>query len=200
MKRYLLLFAAVVAVLQGLTAYILTMKTNGDAAQRAPAFLAPIGGGQTISSPDARVLGSESAGIVISGDTQVRDVILLPMTEPPTVNVSSSGFDGIGKATLYKAYIDIVLEHLTQDDLGFLRREKIDTSTPSVVAKADIVLGAEDSSLPLPLEGMGIWYLQITAGDASSGVYVIRTNFTTTVGQDKENLVVTAGDGKSSAP
>lgn len=150
------------------------------------------------------VLGDSSRGpqIVISGgsDSYTQGgVIELASTDEPAVFLNTYNVPSVDIA-IYKASDDALLDFLTHDKDGNQIIKKVDEKKVSFVttikqATTSPTNGA--TKAVLPIEGIGIWYLKITAGSATSQAFVVRSDIGTIAKEGDNQFIFWAQDFKT---
>ncbi|MFC1711384.1 alpha-2-macroglobulin family protein [Patescibacteria group bacterium] len=106
-------------------------------------------------------------------------MISLAATDEPAIELTSLEITGEAEITIYKGDKESLLDYLVHDSDNNQINKNIDVSKFEKVGliKEDIASGWNKSTkVTLPIEGFGIWLLQIKLGEVTEKAFLVRSN------------------------
>ena len=102
--------------------------------------------------------------------------VVIPMTtaSEPSINVSAYNTNDNLHVNVYKASMDNVLEFLVHDEKNNQLNKEVNVDALEFVASFDQDRSAETRVL-LPIDGHGIWYVNVHSGEVAEGTFVVRS-------------------------
>lgn len=132
------------------------------------------GGGYRRTTPQMYVYGGENA--FASGG-----VISMSSADEPALSISAYNLSGTAQVTLYRADIGHVLDYLVHDGENKQLHKSVETGDMELIGTTTHNIHSSDSAnssnvLPLPIEGRGIWYVNIQLDQLTVDGYIIRSD------------------------
>lgn len=124
-------------------------------------------------SPEIYIYGGE-------GGFSEGGLISQAATEEPSVQIGGYNISGNAEISIYKADKDSLLSYLLHDKDGKQIKSSPDVGKFQFVANTthSINTGSyEGSKVPLPLTGVGVWYLKVKIGNINTDAFVLRSDF-----------------------
>jgi uncharacterized protein YfaS (alpha-2-macroglobulin family) len=115
-------------------------------------------------------------------------VIPMSTASEPSINVSADNTNDDLHINVYRASIDNVLEFLVHDEKNNQLNKEVDVDALEFVASFDQDRSVETRVL-LPIDGYGIWYVNVRSGELSEGAFVVRSGYGVLVKEgDDDNI------------
>lgn len=123
---------------------------------------------------------------------------LIPLTinQEPAVNVEALGQQGMAQVSVFRAGIENVLDFLKHDGEYNQVNDQVDTGKMNLVKVFDqeIDINKKTFKVVLPLEEIGIFYVNIKTEKASQGAFVIRSRNAAVLKEGDNELIVWGQD------
>lgn len=156
-------------------------------------------GGQAYNTETPRIYINGGDNVYSSGG-----LIMQATTDEPVVLIGGYRYPSSLEIKLYRAAIGDVMNYLVHDKDYAQKNRSLDTSGMTFVATVNVDMNNipdyDSKRQPLPIEGKGIWYLEISGDKVKSSAIVLRSDHGIVTSEGDNELIYWAqkfGDLKS---
>lgn len=127
-------------------------------------------------------------------------MIALSSTDEPTVQIGGYNISGTAEVAIYEANEHALLDYLTHDSEGKQTKREPDRSTFRYVTTVNqqVTSGyGKETKLLLPINELGIWFLEVKLSETKEYAYVVRSKIGVLVKEGDNEYIFWGQDFKS---